>query len=444
MANEKIEDVIKKVILGEGFLVENPDPTEEPTEATEAEEEGYEQEVVEEEVEDLDEAKDEDEEEDSEDEEDEDEEEDEKPSKKSMKEEAEGIDEESVAGERNADQWAASQDKKRLAALRAKKRKMQEEAEIDAMSMTDLKGKKYIEKDDAFSSPSLYKTANGKTANIGNAIDLNNKGKAISDDKYNRGTITPKKSNANGKVEKISAKESIETLFAGKELSEDFKTEAATLFEAHLAARTNEIEEEIQAKYETLLEEHTLAVTEEMVERIDEYLNYVVEEWMQENRLAVSNGLRTEIAEGFIEKLRGVFAESYIEIPEEKLDLFESTVEDYENLKGELDEQVAKNMEINEECEQLRCELLFREMAEGLTDTETQKLRELAESVEFDSVEQFAEKLAVLRENIEKLGTVTESETATEEESLEESYEEGSEASPLMEAYLKSMSKSKD
>ena len=239
-------------------------------------------------------------------------------------------------------------------------------------------------------------------------------------------------------------KESIETLFAGKELSEDFKTEAATLFEAHLAARTNEIEEEIQAKYETLLEEHTLAVTEEMVERIDEYLNYVVEEWMQENRLAVSNGLRTEIAEGFIERLRGVFAESYIEIPEEKLDLFESTVEDYENLKGELDEQVAKNMEINEECEELRCELLFREMAEGLTDTETQKLRELAESVEFDSVEQFAEKLAVLRENIEKLGTVTESETATEEESLEESYEEGSEASPLMEAYIKSMSKSKD
>jgi len=427
MANEKIEDVIKKVILGEGFLAENPEPTEEPTEATEAEEEGYEQEVVEEEVEgeDLEEGtyvdddaspekykkfskkskdEDEEEEEDSEDEEDEDEEEDEKPSKKSMK----------------------------------------EASEIDAMSMTDLKGKKYIEKEDAFSSPKLYKTANGKTANIGNAVDLNNKGKEISDDKYNRGTITPKKSNANGKVEKISAKESIETLFAGKELTEEFKTEAATLFEAHLAARTNEIEEEIQAKYETLLEEHTLAVTEEMVERIDEYLNYVVEEWMQENRLAVSNGLRTEITEGFIERLKGVFAESYIEIPEDKLDLFESTVEDYESLKSELDGQVAKNMEINEECEQLRCELLFREMAEGLTDTETQKLRELAESVEFDSVEQFAEKLAVLRENIEKLGTVTE--TATEEESLEESYEEGSEteASPLMEAYLKSMSKSKE
>jgi hypothetical protein len=380
MANEKIEDVIKKVILGEGFLVENPEPTEdEPTEATEAEEEGYEQEVVEEEVEDLDEAKDEEEseEEEDEEEEDEDEEEDEKPSKKSMKE-------------------AASD----------------------------------------YSDTKITHDVNKKGAKIAEPHNAN-AGK-------NMGTIKAKPSAASSKVEKPSMKESIETLFAGKELSEDFKTEAATLFEAHLASRTNEIEEEIQAKYETLLEEHTLAVTEEMVERIDEYLNYVVEEWMQENRLAVSNGLRTEIAEGFIERLKGVFAESYIEIPEEKLDLFESTVEDYESLKSELDGQVAKNMEINEECEQLRCELLFREMAEGLTDTETQKLRELAESVEFDSVEQFAEKLAVLRENIEKLGTVTE--TATEEESLEESYEEGSEteASPLMEAYLKSMSKSKE
>jgi len=377
MANEKIEDVIKKVILGEGFLAENTDPTDEPTEATEAEEEVVEEEIVEEEFDgELEEAKEEEEEEESEEDEDEEEEEEEeKPSKKSMKE-------------------AASD----------------------------------------YSDTKITHDANKKGAKIAEPHNAN-AGK-------NMGTIKPKPSAASAKIEKPSMKESIETLFAGKELSEEFMNEAATLFEAQLAARTSQIEEELQGKYETLLEEHTLAVTEEMVERIDEYLNYVVEEWMQENRLAVANGLRTEITEGFIEKLRSVFAESYIEIPEEKLDLFESTVEDFESLKSELDEQVSKNMEINEECEQLRCELLFREMAEGLTDTETQKLRELAESVEFDSVEQFAEKLSVLRENIEKIGTVTE--TATEEESLEESYEEGSEASPLMEAYLKSMSKKQD
>jgi hypothetical protein len=382
MANENIEDVIKKVILGEGFLAENPEPTEEPTEAQEGEDEVVEEEVVEEEYEgELEEAKEEDEDE-SEDEESEDE----------------------------------------------------DEEEDKPMKKFSFKKKEVKEAASDFSSTEITHDVNKKGAKIAEPHNAN-AGK-------NMGTIKPKKSDANGKVEKISAQESIETLFAGKELTEEFKTEAATLFEAHLAARTNEIEEEIQAKYETLLEEHTLAVTEEMVERIDEYLNYVVEEWMQENRLAVSNGLRTEITEGFIERLKGVFAESYIEIPEEKLDLFESTVEDYESLKSELDGQVAKNMEINEECEQLRCELLFREMAEGLTDTEIQKLRDLAESVEFESVEQFAEKLSVLRENIENIGTVAE-ETATED-SLEESYEEASEASPLIEAVVRSMSKSRE
>jgi hypothetical protein len=388
MANENIEDVIKKVILGEGFLAENPEPTEEPTEAQEGEDEVVEEEVVEEEYEgELEEAKEEDEDE-SEDEESEDE-----------------------AEEEDADE------------------------EDKPMKKFSFKKKEVKEAASDYASTDITHDVNKKGAKIPEPHNAN-AGK-------NMATIKAKKSNANGKVEKPSVKESIETLFAGKELSEEFMSEAETLFEAQLAARTNEIEGELQAKYETLLEEHTLAVTEEMVERIDEYLNYVVEEWMQENRLAVDNGLRTEITEGFIERLKGVFAESYIEIPEEKLDLFESTVEDYESLKSELDGQVAKNMEINEECEQLRCELLFREMAEGLTDTETQKLRDLAESVEFESVEQFADKLAVLRENIENIGsTATES---AEEETLEESYEEGSEdASPLMEAYLKSMSKSKD
>jgi DNA-binding protein H-NS len=184
-----------------------------------------------------------------------------------------------------------------------------------------------------------------------------------------------------------------------------------------------------------------VAVTEELVERIDEYLNYVVEEWMQENRLAVEQGLRTEITENFIGNLRGLFAESYIEVPEEKLDLFESTVEEVETLDGELKSQVEKNMELVEEVEQLKCEIVFRQISEGLTDTEVEKLRRLAEDLDFDTVEQFAEKISVLRENIENIGTVA-NETATED-SLEESFEEASEASPLVEAVVRSMSKSR-
>jgi vacuolar-type H+-ATPase subunit I/STV1 len=287
-----------------------------------------------------------------------------------------------------------------------------------------------------YASEKMYKTANGKTAKIAEPTgDASSK---------NMASVKAKASAASGKVETPKAiKEEIAAMFSGQELSEEFKSQAATLFEAHINERVHQIEEQLKGQYEDLLEQHTVAVTEELVERIDEYLNYVVEEWMQENRLAVEQGLRTEITENFISNLRGLFAESYIEVPEEKLDLFESTVEQAEALDGELQEQVDKNIELAEEVEQLKCEIVFREIAEGLTDTDSEKLRRLAEDLEFDTVEQFAEKLGVLRENIESIGnTVTEGEA--EEESLEESFEDASEASPLVEAFARSMSKSRE
>ena len=399
MANEKIEDVIKKVILGEGFLAENaeeqdiPEGEDTSDEEAIAEEEVYEdaEEIVEEEE--LEEAKDEESEEEEEEDEEEEEEEDEEESK----------------------------GKKKMPAF--------------------LKGKFGKKKEKMEEAASDY--ASTKIAH-----DVNKKGQKIAEPTgdasgKNKGTIKAKPSAAKAETKipevKPTVKEDIAVLLSGQELSEDFKTSAATLFEAHLNERARQIEEEVQAKYEDLLEQHTVAVTEELVERIDEYLNYVVEEWMQENRLAVEQGLRTEITENFIGNLRSLFAESYIEVPEEKLDLFESTVEQAEALDGELQSQVEKNIELSEEVEQLKCEIVFREIAEGLTDTDSEKLRRLAEDLEFDTVEQFAEKLGVLRENIETIGTSAEE--STEEESLEESYEEATEASPLVEAYVRSMSK---
>jgi hypothetical protein len=402
MANEKIEDVIKKVILGEGFLAENaeeqniPEGDEDTSdEDAIAEEEVYEdaEEIVEEE---LEEAKDEESEEEDEDEDEEEEDEDEEDSK----------------------------GKKMPAFLKGKFGKKKEKVEEAASD---------------YASEKMYKTANGKTAKIAEPTgDASGK---------NMASIKAKASGAKAETKipevKPTVKEDIAVLLSGQELSEEFKTSAATLFEAHLNERARQIEEEVQAKYEDLLEQHTVAVTEELVERIDDYLNYVVEEWMQENRLAVEQGLRTEITENFITNLRGLFAESYIEVPEEKLDLFESTVEQAEALDGELQQQVDKNIELAEEVEQLKCEIVFREIAEGLTDTDSEKLRRLAEDLEFDTVEQFAEKLGVLRENIETIGsTVTEGEA--EEESLEESFEDASEASPLVEAFARSMSKSRE
>jgi hypothetical protein len=390
MARENIEDVIKKVILGEGFLAEtaqDPDPTEDEDTSEEdaSSDEGFE-------VEEIDEAKCDDKEEDEDESEDEESEEEDEPKGK----------------------------KKMPAFLKGKFGK---------------KGKSEMEEAVSdYASTKITHDVNKKGAKIAEPTgDASGK---------NKGTIKTKPSAAKAETKIPSVKEDIAAMLTGEDLSEEFKTSAATLFEAHLNERVHQIEEELKGQYEDLLEQHTVAVTEELVERIDDYLNYVVEEWMQENRLAVEKGLRTEITENFISNLKGLFTESYIEVPEDKLDLFESTVDQAEALDSELQGQVEKNMELSEEVEQLKCEIIFREISEGMTDTEVEKLRRLAEDLEFDTIEQFAEKIGVLCENIGSIGTVAEE--ASSEEGLEESYEDASEATPLVEAYVRSMSKSRE
>jgi hypothetical protein len=382
MARENIEDVIKKVILGEGFLAEtaqDPDPTEDEDTSEEdaSSDEGFE-------VEEIDEAKCDDKEEDEDESEDEESEEEEEPKGK----------------------------KKMPAFLKGKFGK---------------KGKTEVEEAVSdYASTNITHDVNKKGAKI-----IEPTGDASG---KNKGTIKAKPSAAKAETKipeiKPTVKEDIAAMLTGEDLSEEFKTSAATLFEAHLAERVYQIEEELKGQYEDLLEQHTVAVTEELVERIDDYLNYVVEEWMQEN------------TENFISNLKGLFTESYIEVPEDKLDLFESTVDQAEALDSELQGQVEKNMELSEEVEQLKCEIIFREISEGMTDTEVEKLRRLAEDLEFDTIEQFAEKIGVLCENIGSIGTVAEE--ASSEEGLEESYEDASEATPLVEAYVRSMSKSRE
>jgi len=381
MSNEKIEEIINRVILGESFLPENAGDEDETVE------EGDEADADDADADELEEDKKEcDDDDDSEDSD-----EDEPKSKK----------------------------KGKFLAFMKKGAKKSDEVDEEYSKTVNGKGSK---------------TINGKSDDIIKPTgDSSAKNKASI--KSNGSKVT---------TEEVSTESvSIDTLFEGKDLTPEFKNEITVLFEAQLDSRVEEIEQEIQNKYETLLEEHTLAVTEEMVTRIDEYMDYVVGEWITENHLAVHNGLRTEITEGFIEKLRNVFTESYIEIPEEKLDLFESTVEDYEKVRSELDDQVTKNMEMNEENDSLRCELVFLEACDGLTATEAHKLRKLAESVEFDSVEQFAEKLAIILENIQNIGSVNESTDSEsyDTESSEDSVEDGTEPSPLMESYIKSMDK---
>ena len=398
MSREKIEDIIKKVVLGESFtagpdedeVVEDDDTSDDLEDDTSDEEN-----IEEAKCSDDDDSEDEDEDEDEE-----------EPSNK-------------------------------LSNFLKKKKAMREAAELAEEDVHDVNGK--------------------------GTFDVNKKGAKFArptgdSSAKNRATIKAKASAAKATTEEVEVDESlaatalkkegtelvgVESLLEGQELSEEFKTQTALLFEAHVAERVHQIEEELQTGYETLLEEHTTAVTEELVERIDEYLNYVVEEWMQENRLAVENGLRTEVTEKFISNLKDLFTESYIEVPEDKVDLFDSAVEQCDSLETELGSQVEKNMELAEENDQLRCEILFREVTEGMVDTDSEKLRRLSESIEFETVEQFAEKLSVLKENIGSIGS-TENVSEESEEGIEESFEDASETSvsPLMEAYMRSMTKS--
>ena len=399
MSREKIEDIIKKVVLGESFTagpdedeVVEDDDTSDDLEDDTSDEENIEEAKCSDDDDSEDEDEDEDEEEDT---------------------------------------------KKKLPSWLKKKKAMREAAELAEEDVHDVNGK--------------------------GTFDVNKKGAKFArptgdSSAKNKATIKAKASAAKATTEEVEVDESlaagalkkegtelvgVESLFEGQELSEEFKTQTALLFEAHVAERVHQIEEELQTGYETLLEEHTTAVTEELVERIDEYLNYVVEEWMQENRLAVENGLRTEVTEKFISNLKDLFNESYIEVPEDKVDLFDSAVEQCDSLETELGSQVEKNMELAEENDQLRCEILFREVTEGMVDTDSEKLRRLSESIEFETIEQFAEKLSVLKENIGSIGS-TENVSEESEEGIEESFEESSEtsASPLMEAYMRSMTKS--
>jgi len=376
MANEKIEDVIKKVILGEGFLAENAEEQDTPEsedtsdEDAIAEEEVYEdgEEIVEEE---LEEAKDEEsEEEEEEDEEEEEEEEDEEDSKGK---------------------------KKMPAFLKGKFGKKKEKVEEAASD---------------YASDKMYKTANGKTAQIAEPTG-DNSGK-------NMATIKPKPSAAKAEAKYPSLKkEDIAAMFNGQELSEEFKSQAATLFEAHLNERVHQIEEQLKAQYEDLLEQHTVAVTEELVERIDDYLNYVVEEWMQENRLAVEKGIRTEVAEQFIEGLRSLFLEHNIEVPTAKVDLVDEMAEKVEALTNDLNEQILKNVEVSKQVAELRRKDILDENCDGLAETQKERMKKLAEGVAFEGEEDYRSKLEIIRESYFGAGaTESQNEETAEEETV--------------------------
>ena len=194
----------------------------------------------------------------------------------------------------------------------------------------------------------------------------------------------------------IDVKEDIDAIVSGEELSEDFKTKAATIFEAAVSTKViSEVNERLQVfedEYKKELSEAKDEYMTNMSEKIDGYLNYVVEEWMKENELAVEKGIRSELVEDFMTGLKNLFQEHYIDIPEEKVDLVDDLFEKVEELESKLDEAINTNVEVKKEE-------VLRNVSEELAETEKEKLTKLADGIDYEDDSQYQEKLEVLKEN---------------------------------------------
>jgi hypothetical protein len=197
---------------------------------------------------------------------------------------------------------------------------------------------------------------------------------------------------------KKNIKEDIDALLQGEELSEEFVSKATTIFEAAVMSRVEEIAEEVEAQMQEQFELAVDELKEDFAAKIDDYLNYMVEEWMKENELAIESGLRSEIVEDFIGGLRNLFAEHYIDIPDEKVDVVQEMAEKVNELEEKLNEEIQKTIEYRKEINEHKKIQAVQTVCEGLTQTQVEKLKSLAESVEFTTEEEFTEKVNVLKE----------------------------------------------
>jgi hypothetical protein len=235
----------------------------------------------------------------------------------------------------------------------------------------------------------------------------------------------------------------IQALFADDQtISEDFKSKAATIFEARVFDRVTQIQEEIDAQYADMLEEAVEQIKSDLTEKVDDYLNYVVEQWMEENQIAIESGLRSEITEDFIAGLRNLFAENYINVPEDKVDLVEELAAKVEELETKLNEEIETNIEYKKALTEAIKEQLTVEVCEGLTATQVEKIKSLAESVDFSTEEEFTEKLETLRENYFPSG-IQKANVSQLQEQFEDTEEKKVIHDPFISAVSQAISKTK-
>ena len=241
---------------------------------------------------------------------------------------------------------------------------------------------------------------------------------------------------------KLNVKEDINAMMSGEELSEEFKTKASTIFEAAVSAKViAEVNERIgvfEEDYQKQLKEAVDTHKKETTEKVDGYLNYVVEEWVKENELAVEKGIRSELVEDFMTGLKNLFTEHYIDIPEEKVDLVDDLFEKVEDLEKKLDESVNDSVEIRKQLAEYKKEETLRNVSEDLADTEKEKLKTLSDGVDFEDADQYKEKLEVIKENYFPTATEKQTQPITEEVETPET-EEVEKSDPAMERYVNAL-----
>ena len=198
--------------------------------------------------------------------------------------------------------------------------------------------------------------------------------------------------------EPVDIKTQLDSIF-GEDLSEEFRTKASSIFEAAVIARVNNEMEKVTSKLEEQTANQLVEFKEALIEKVDGYLNYVVEQYMEENELAIESGLRTEIAEDFIQGMKTLFKEHFIEVPEEKYDVLDELQAQTEGLQSELDESITQSIELARELNALKASTILDEQTKDLAATEAEKLKKLVEGVDFDSEDLYREKVSVIKEN---------------------------------------------
>ena len=235
--------------------------------------------------------------------------------------------------------------------------------------------------------------------------------------------------------------EDVNALLSGEDLSEEFKEKAKVIFEASINAKITDIENQLNEEYATKLSEEVATIKVELTERTDAYLEYVAQEWMEENAIAVEKGIKTEMTESFMEGMKKLFEEHYVTLPDDKYDVLENMVDKLDEMETKLNEQIEKNVALNQRLGESTAQTIFNNVAEGLAVSQKEKLQSLAESVEFESEESYRGKIETLKESY--FGQKKTTTTASAPQELKEEAAHVEPATGAMAAYLEALGRMK-